>query len=131
MKIEISTAKQYRLDEDYYPKMGLIKIEGRIYDLHSLPDNLTVKGDLILSSKNLTSLPEDLIVGVWLDLSNNNLTSLPKGLIVGGYLDLSNNNLTSLPGDLEVGGNLDLEKNNFPSDYEIPDTVRIGGEVYW
>ena len=131
MKIEISTAKQYRLDSYYYPKMGLKKIEGRIYDLYNLPDNLTVKGNLILSSKNLTSLPEGLKVGGDLFLSYNNLTSLPEDLKVGDYLDLSYNNLTSLPEGLEVGGSLDLEKNNFPKDYEIPDTVRIGGKVYW
>ena len=158
MRIEISAAKQYRLHKDYYPKMGLIKIEGKPYDPRNLPDNLTVKGDLDLSEmnieysemnieylpknlkvggyldlwgNNLTSLPEDLEVGGWLNLRNNNLTSLPQGLKVGGNLFLSNNNLTSLPENLEVGGNIYLWKNNFPDDYEIPDTVKIGDGVYW
>ena len=110
MKIEISTTKQYRLHEGYYPKMGLKEIEGRIYDLHNLPDNLTIKGSL--------------------DLSENNITSLPEGLKVGGNLYLYENKLTSLPENLEVEGDLDLRKNNFPDDYKIPKSVKIGGRIH-
>ena len=113
MKIEISTAKQYRLHKDYYRKMGLIKIGNKVLlkeDFpHNLPDNLTVEGNLYLPYSNFTSLPE--------------------GLEVGGHLHLSKNNLKSLPEDLKVGGNLYLWENNFPKDYKIPDTVEIGGRI--
>ena len=130
MKIETPTEKQYRLNEYYYSKMGLKKIEGRLYNIYNLPDNLTVSSDLDLWDNNLTSLPEGLEVGGDLYLSYNKFTSLPKGLKVGENLNLTHNNLKSLPEDLKVGGNLYLWKNNFPKGYKIPDTVEIDGEVY-
>ena len=112
MKIETSAVKQYRLDKKYYHKMGLLESNrGKVYSIHNLPDNLTVKGSLDLSHNNLTSLPENLEIEKSLILVCNNLTFLPEGLKVGGYLY--------------------LKRNNFPKNYKIPDTVGIGGKVYW
>ena len=149
MKIETPTAKQYRLHKNYYPKMGLKKIEGRLYNIYNLPDNLTVSSDLDLRDNKLTSLPKGLKVGGYLNLAfnkltslpeglevegsltlwGNDLTSLPKDLKVGGYLDLWSNKLTSLPKGLKVGGYLNLSRNNFPKGYKLPDTVKIGENV--
>ena len=114
MKIEISTAKQYRLDSYYYHKMGLKKIGNKVllnedYP-HNLPDNLTVINTLYLSDMGIESLPDNLTIK--------------------GNLNLDGNNLTSLPEDLKVGSNLSLRENNFPKGYKIPNTVEIDGEVY-
>ena len=135
MKIEISTAKKYRLDKDYYPKMGLKKIGNKVllkedYP-HNLPDNIIVEGNLYLSDMDIESLPDNLTVKGNLNLAFNKLTSLPEGLEVEDSMILWGNDLTSLPKDLKVGGNLYLEGMLLPDDYEILDTVEIGGEVYW
>ena len=78
----------------------------------SLPDNLTVGGDLYLSDTKITSLPNNLTVGGNLNLSDTKITSLPNNLTVGGNLNLRNTKITSLPDNLKVGGYLYL--NNTP-----------------
>ena len=75
------------------------------------------KGDLDLRHTPITSLPQGLTVGGNLNLIGAKITSLPQGLTVGGGLDLENTLITSLPQDLIVGGNLDLKNTPISKKY--------------
>ena len=111
--------------------IGLVEIEGKIYDINNLPKNLEIKGHLYLGGcTSLTSLPSGLKVGGYLYLSNcTSLTSLPSGLKVGGHLYLSNcTSLTSLPSGLKVGRDLDL--SNCISLTSLPSGLKVGGDLY-
>ena len=86
----------------------------------SLPEGLTVGGDLNLRNTGVTVLPGGLTVGDWLDLRNTHIASLPEGLTVGGSLDLSGTPIASLPESLTVGGALDLRGTGItvPANYK-------------
>jgi len=56
-----------------------------------------------LRGTNITSLPDNLSVGGNLDLDGTNITSLPDNLSVGGSLYLRGTKITALPDNLSVG----------------------------
>ena len=60
--------------------------------------------DLDLSNTYISSLPEGLTVVGNLSLCNTRVTTLPKQLTVGGNLDLRGTNITVLPQSLKLGG---------------------------
>ena len=73
---------------------GSLDLEG-CTGITSLPEGLTVGGDLDLRGTGITSLPEGLTVGGYLDLEGcTGITSLPEGLTVGGYIDLRGTGIT-------------------------------------
>lgn len=116
-----------------YQKMGLIKQDGKLYDLFNLPiDFKVVKGNLNLGSLDLTELPDLSAVvvngGFW--CSNNQLTSLqgcPKR--VGGGFWCGENQLTSLAGAPQsVGGDFSCSNNQLTSLDGAPQSV---GGSFW
>ncbi len=124
---------KYKLNPEFAYKLGLININDIFYDLHNLPDNLTVNHGLNLSRLGLKKLPKNLTVKGDLDLYDNQLTELPEGLKVEGHLEVNSNKLTELPDDLYVGKNLFLEDNNFPPGYKVPKHIRnnMKGKIYY
>lgn len=62
----------------------------------SLPDNLTVVGDLVLPDSNITSIPDNLSVGKDLNLENTKITSIPDNLRVGRDLNLINTPISEM-----------------------------------
>ena len=83
--------------------------------IQSLPEGLSVGGNLYLEKTQIQSLPEGLSVNGNLDLEYTQIQSLPEGLSVGGYLDLKNSQIQSLPEGLSVGGHLILENSSIQS----------------
>jgi hypothetical protein len=63
----------------------------------SLPDRLTVEGDLDLRETNITELPQHLIVRGNLDLRGTPIKALPTCLVVGGDLLISGSAVSALP----------------------------------
>ena len=104
---------------------GNLDLEGT--PIQSLPDNLTVGGYLDLRGTPIQSLPDNLTVGGYLDLRGTPIQSLPDNLIVGGYLDLRGTQIQSLPDNLTVGGYLDLRGTQIQS---LPDNLTVGGCLY-
>jgi hypothetical protein len=62
------------------------------------------KGPLDLTNTPIKSLPDNLSVGGDLYLYDTSIQSLPDNLKVGGNLFLSKTPIQSLPDNLEVGG---------------------------
>lgn len=114
----------YNVELHYLRKIGLIAINGEIYDINELPDNLTVNGGLDLHNSKLTSLPNNLTVNGLLDIRSTKISSLPKNLSVSDDLYIQRTDITTLPADLVVGGNLDLASTNVTS---LPHNLTIGG----
>ena len=108
-------------------------IESCFYELFKLINKLRkskkIKGSLCLYFTNIASLPENLSVEGDLDLRNtNNLASLPENLSVVGDLDLRDaNNITSLPENLSVGGCLYLRNPQISS---LPERLKVGENIY-
>ena len=107
--------------------LGLIRQDGKLYDVFNLPKNFVVKGDLDLSDMGLTELPDLSTVTVLgnFECDHNQLTSLagaPKS--VGGDFWCSNNQLTSLEHAPEsVGGDFYCSDNQLTSLTGAPKSV--------
>jgi hypothetical protein len=82
--------------------------------LKSLPDNLKVTGDLVLSflgTKNnsqILVLPNNLFVGGNLLAYSCRVTTIGTNTIINGDAKFSNSKLTEIPKDLKVKGELDI-----------------------
>lgn len=94
----------------------------------NLPEGARIKHDLdLLGLTAITTLPDNLSVGGNLYLSGTGIRALPNNLHVGGDLYLTDTPITVLPVDLRVGGNLDLRGTAIT---EVPKSVNIGGSTY-
>jgi len=98
-------SEEYSIDDNFniFFKRSL---DLRNTQITSLPDNLSIRGDLYLTNTLITSLPNNLSVRGFLDLTNTPITFLPDNLSVGGSLDLRNTPITSFPDNLAVSGNI-------------------------
>ncbi len=101
----------------------VIDVNGDWYKLDSLPEGLTVGGDLDLENTSITRLPKGLTVHGNLDLFGSMITQLPEELTVGGNLLLQYTNITHLPAGLTVGRNLDLRGTNIT---HLPERLIVG-----
>ena len=112
--------------------LGLIRQDGKLYDIYNLPKNFVVKGDLDLSCMGLTELPNlgTVTVRGSFYCNNNQLTSLvgaPES--VGGDFYCEDNQLTSLVGaPKSVGGDFSCRNNKLTSLVGAPKSV--GGYFY-
>jgi hypothetical protein len=78
----------------------------------SLPDNLTVRGNLFLSDSKIAVLPNNLTVLGSLYLSRTKIRFLPDSLTVQGSLNVSYTDIIELPTRLKVSGTVyGLEEN--------------------
>jgi hypothetical protein len=117
----------YHLEPQFLRKIGLVEIEGEIYEINNMPDGLKVGGSLDLSRAIITHLPDGLKVGGSLNLHNSNITQLPDDLAVSGSLYLSNTKITQLPEKLTVSGSLDLRNSKIT---HLPDDLTVGKDLY-
>ena len=107
--------------------LGLIRQDGKLYDIYNLPKNFVVKGNLDLTRMGLTELPDLGTVTVLgsFDCGYNQLTSLtgaPKS--VGGCFHCKNNKLTSLVGaPKSVEGDFDCFGNQLISLEHAPKSI--------
>lgn len=92
-----------------------------------LPPLLEVRGDLILSGRNLFQFPYTLKVGGNLDLSKTNQTEIrtthPYDFQVGGDLILDDTPLVKLPDDFKVWGDLVLRNTKIT---KLPKNLYVG-----
>ena len=140
-------ANNFDIDGDI-KNTGLIKQDGKYYDIFHLPRGFVVHGDLDLSNMDLTMLPDmsNVIVQGNFCCRYNQLTSLqgaPQSVggdfictanqltslqgapqSVGGYFDCSSSQLTSLRGAPQsVGGNFICTANQLTSLQGAPQSV--------
>lgn len=105
--IDLSSTKMIRLPDNLHIKGDLLLCKN---DMETLPAGLRVEGQLNVSGCwRLRSLPDDLYVGASIFANNCTLLStLPKVVRVQGDFGLANAvALTELPDELEVSGRLD------------------------
>jgi hypothetical protein len=98
------------------------------YDQPTLPNNLTkVGGDLSLFGSKITSLPDNLTVEgeLYLYLPQSNMTSLPDNLKVNSNLNLYDTKITSIPNNLKVNGNLNLSQTSLSEKYSKEEIRKI------
>lgn len=115
---------------------GLIEQDGEYYDVLNLPPGLNYKGSLkynwigaggIWKALPLTTLPEHLSISGNLDLRQVRIATLPEHLTVGGDLILGDSRITTLPEHLTVGGDLYLTYTRIR---EIPASATIKGTIH-
>jgi hypothetical protein len=88
-RVDIQRKKAEREVREYIRNGSQGDLNLRDTPIQSLPDNLTVNGNLnLFHCKNLKSLPDNLTVGGSLDLNDTSIQSLPDNLTVGGSLYL-------------------------------------------
>ena len=91
--------------------------------LTNLPRRLTVEGKLVLASlPGLTELPSDIDLRDDVQLTVDDLALLPDGFTVGGDLFVSSPGLRKLPRGLHVGKNLSVHGGSLsvvPSDMKV------------
>lgn len=96
-------------------------------NIEYLPDNITVKYDLMLEWSSMKRLPKGLIVGGCLNAAITGDVGLPEGLRVGGYLNLKWTNISTLPENLVVSAGLIIDGTKISS---IPNSAIIKGDLY-
>ena len=108
--------------------LGLIKQDGKYYDIFNLPKGFVVNGNLDLGSMELTELPDlsDVVVRGDFNCSDNLLTSLQGApQTVGGSFYCSHNLLTSLQGaPQKIEGDFNCSNNQLTNLQGAPQTVR-------
>lgn len=131
---------------------GSICMKGQIYIYNSLnkiiiPDNLTVKGSLMIDDGNITKLPKSLVVtGLFLCTSNSirkipddlkasslsicsrNLKKFPEHMNhFKGSLILDHCKIEKLPDNLIVGNHLSIKYTNIK---KLPDNLKVGKTLF-
>ena len=91
-----------------------------------MPDNLTVLDKLSIWCANIKSLPNNLIVRYGLDFIDSTIENIPNNTIIGGWLNLSGTAITELPDNLTIGGTLYLRNTKITS---LPNNLTVGGGI--
>lgn len=94
--------------------------------VRSLPTGLEVSGKLILRGASIAALPTKLKVGKGLDASESGLEELPKDHGISGSIDLSRSAITKLAEDIFIDGNLDISGTALK---ELPPGMIITGDL--
>jgi hypothetical protein len=108
-KLKLKHAKELLTDKE----VAALSVEDKMM---YFPEKLTkedLADDVNLYKSEISSLPDNLTVGGDLILTLSNITSLPKNLKVGGHLKVNWSRLEKLPYDIQVGGNLILTGTPF------------------
>jgi hypothetical protein len=129
-----------------YPGMWFKRLDLSGQDLSELPEDLTVRGDLVIEGTRIRRLPKGLKVtgrlkasgseleeidldhGVagGMDLSRTRIEALPDGLRVYGDLNVSGTRLRQLPRQLVVTGSIMMRACRVAI---VPDDVVVGKSV--
>jgi len=91
-----------------------------------MPDNLTVLDKLSIWRANIKSLPNNLIVRYGLDFIDSTIENIPNNTVIGGWLNLSGTAITELPDNLTIGGTLYLRNSKITS---LPNNLTVGGGI--
>lgn len=91
-----------------------------------MPDNLTVLDKLSIWCANIKSLPNNLIVRYGLDFIDSTIENIPNNTVIGGWLNLSGTAITELPDNLTIGGTLYLLNSKITS---LPNNLTVGGGI--
>ena len=91
-----------------------------------MPDNLTVLDKLSIWCANIKSLPNNLIVRYGLDFIDSTIENIPNNTVIGGWLNLSGTAITELPDNLTIGGTLYLRNSKITS---LPNNLTVGGGI--
>jgi len=91
-----------------------------------MPDNLTVLDKLSIWCANIKSLPNNLIVRYGLDFIDSTIENIPNNTVIGGWLNLSGTAITELPDNLTIGGTLYLRNTKITS---LPNNLTVGGGI--
>jgi hypothetical protein len=99
------------------------------------PEELDVKGNLMLYNSKISSLPQGLKIEGFFDLENMPIKSFPSNLQVGNFLDIRGTKIDSLPPDLKVGGNFyikdtPLAEKSYEEIRAMLTTGYIKGNIY-
>lgn len=86
---------------DKLPDNSVISKDLHLSNISSIPENLTVNGNLYIEDSNNIKLPNKLTVKEQLWINKCNITSFPEELIVGG-LTIGNTPISSLPKKLVI-----------------------------
>lgn len=120
---------------------GLIKADGRYYDIRNLPDGFTYQGDLNLSHADIETFPENATIHGILDLRYSRIRSLGKNLTAANLhvaftaiqslpsglkldvLDAEHSPITALPNDISIKTACWLSRSKIR---QIPDNFTCG-----
>lgn len=91
-----------------------------------MPDNLTVLDKLSIWCANIKSLPNNLVVRYGLDFIDSTIENIPNNTVIGGWLNLSGTAITELPDNLTIGGTLYLRNSKITS---LPNNLTVGGGI--
>lgn len=91
-----------------------------------MPENLTVLNKLSIWRANIKSLPNNLIVRYGLDFIDSTIENIPNNTVIGGWLNLSGTAITELPDNLTIGGTLYLRNSKITS---LPNNLTVGGGI--
>lgn len=126
-QIEAEISKAVKVLQDYQQNGSNGKLDLRDAPITQLPDNLTVRGDLVLIGTQIAVLPRNLKVegGLW--LTHTPISKLPDNFEVGRDLFLSDTNITVLPNNLKVGRDLFVEKLELQV---LPSSLEVEGDLW-
>jgi hypothetical protein len=93
----------------------------------NLPDNLHIRGNLVLAQCRKVVLPRGLVIDGDLDLTQADVHEIPDDIVIKGSLMVGNTALTRLPAGLAVGGGLFLGGTKLLQ--EIPAGFSVGGNL--
>lgn len=91
-----------------------------------MSENMTVLGTLSIYRTNIKSLPNNLVVRYGLDLMDSTIENIPNNTVIGGWLNLNNTEITELPDNLTIGGTLYLRHSKITS---LPNNLTVGGGI--
>jgi hypothetical protein len=93
----------------------------------NLPENLHIRGDLVLKHWRRVVLPRGLVIDGDLDVTQAGINELPDDIVIKGSLLASNSTLNNLPDGLSVGGSVFLGSTKHLE--EIPPGFSVGDNL--
>lgn len=135
-KLEIRNGKPYYIgdldlrDITISSIPNYLTVDGNLFlkgdNAKLIPDNLTVLDKLSIWRANIKSLPNNLIVRYGLDFIDSTIENIPNNTVIGGWLNLSGTAITELPDNLTIGGTLYLRNSKITS---LPNNLTVGGGI--
>lgn len=135
MKTTLNLSNCNNLDKQNFPEN--MQVRGTVlnagYDIY-LPKNLKISGDLKTTPKHfsrnpITDLPENLVVKGDLILEGTRIKTISSGTRINGSIMAFWSGLTNILSNVKIGGVLDLQKCDDIDN--ISDDIEIKGESHW
>ena len=141
-KIEewLKSPKKYKSDEDLdlsdcdatslpanFSKIKIIKGDLRLNGskFTSLPNNLTIEGNLYAERTSITELPENLIIKGQARFQDSKLVKLPKNPKVGDWLDCDRTPIKTIPVGFTVNAKKGVQLSTCKNLIELPKGIKI------